>query len=73
MHCHPSDGQQFNLGFVITTPLQYDIGRPRDKQNALQFTLYGAYGLRDEQIRNATDGIDLSLKVIANFAIDYTD
>ncbi len=43
------EGQRFGLGFVITTPLRYDISRPRDKQNSLQFTLYGAYGLRDEQ------------------------
>ncbi len=37
------------MGFVITTPLKYDVSRPRDKQNSLQFTCYGAYGLNDEQ------------------------
>ncbi len=43
------EGERFGLGFVITTPLKYNIERPRDKQNSLQFTVYGAYGLEDEQ------------------------
>ncbi len=45
------EGTRLGLGFIFTTPLKYDIERPRDKQNSLQYSLYGAYGFRDKRLK----------------------
>lgn len=45
------EGQRWGLGLQLTVPLRYDLSRPRDKQNALQFTAYGAYGIYDRAVK----------------------
>jgi hypothetical protein len=45
------EGQRWGAGLQITAPLKYDIRRPREKQNALQFNLYGAYGTFDRALK----------------------